>query len=183
MELHLSSVFLLLLVSWQGLYLAKSCRPDFINSLRGDSNSGPILAPGIYWSLTGIMAPPQAISILSYICSCLLLMVSWQVQPRPAGLTSIMASAVTRIVAPFLCCLFESDSNNIPFPGHLNIRWSYICSCLLPMVSWQVHIWLRAAGLTSIMASKVTRIVASFWAPSIYSSLARIWPLPRPFQY
>ena len=73
---------LLLLVSWQGLYLAKGCRPDFINGLRGGSNSGPILVPGVYWSLTGIMAPPQTISILSYICSCLLLMVSWQV-PYP----------------------------------------------------------------------------------------------------
>ena len=32
------------------------------------------------------------------------------------------------------------------------------------------HIWSRAAGLTSIMASEVTRIVP----PSVYSSLTRI---------
>ena len=81
MELHLflsaTFGFLTGVVSGQGL------QPDFINGLRGDSNSGPILTPGVYWSLTGIMAPPQAISILSYIFSCLLLMVSWQV-PYPA---------------------------------------------------------------------------------------------------
>ena len=81
MELHLflsaTFGFLTGVVSGQGL------QPDFINGLRGDSNSGPILTPGVYWSLTGIMAPLQAISILSYIFSYLLLMVSWQV-PYPA---------------------------------------------------------------------------------------------------
>ena len=46
-----------------GAILAKGCRPDVNNGLRGDSNSGPILAPSIYSSLTRIMAPPQAISI------------------------------------------------------------------------------------------------------------------------
>ena len=67
----------------------------------------------------------------------------FHIWPRTASLTSIMASEVTQIVAPF--CppgrLFKSDSNNGPSPGHLNlacVRWSYICSCLLLMVSWQV---------------------------------------------
>ena len=55
---------LLLMVSWQVPYLAKGCRPDFNNGLRGDSNSGPILVPSVYSSLTQIMAPLQAISIL-----------------------------------------------------------------------------------------------------------------------
>ena len=45
-------------------FLAKGCRLDFNNGLRGDSNSGPILAPGVYLSPTRIMAPPYAISIL-----------------------------------------------------------------------------------------------------------------------
>ena len=58
---------LLLMVSWQVPYLAKGCRPDFNNGLRGDSNSGPILASGVYSSLIRIMAPPQAISILCQI--------------------------------------------------------------------------------------------------------------------
>ena len=89
MELHLLSVFLLLLVSWQGLYLARGCiwpRAAGLTSLTA-SEVTRIVAP--FWPLafigvlTGIMPPPQAISILSYICSCLLLMVSWQV-PYPA---------------------------------------------------------------------------------------------------
>ena len=36
---------LLLMVSWWVPYLAKGCGPDFNNGLRGDLNSGPILAP------------------------------------------------------------------------------------------------------------------------------------------
>ena len=52
------------MVSWQVPYLAKGCRPDFNNGLRGYSNSGPILASSVYLSLTRIMAPPKAISIL-----------------------------------------------------------------------------------------------------------------------
>ena len=55
---------LLLMVSWQVPHLVKGCRPDFNNGLGGDSNSVPSLAPAIYLSLTRIMAPPQAISIL-----------------------------------------------------------------------------------------------------------------------
>ena len=70
--------------SWQVPYLAKGCRPDFSNGLRGDLNSGPTLAPGVYSSLTQMTAPqlprpsPSCVR-WSYICSCLLLMVSWQV--------------------------------------------------------------------------------------------------------
>ena len=56
---------LLLMVSWQVPYLAKGCRPDFTNGLGVDSNSGPILAPGVYFSPTWIMAPPQAIPKLN----------------------------------------------------------------------------------------------------------------------
>ena len=76
------------MVSWWVPYLAKGCRPDFNNGLGCDSNSDPILAPGVYLNPTRIMAP-----LWSYICSGLLLMVFWQVPywPRAAGLTSIMA--------------------------------------------------------------------------------------------
>ena len=52
------------MVSWQVPYLAKGCRLDFNNGLRGDSNSGPILAPSVHLSLTQITASPMAISIL-----------------------------------------------------------------------------------------------------------------------
>ena len=56
----------LLMVSWQGPYLVKGCRPDFNNGLRGDSNSGPILPPpppGVYESLTQIMALPGHLNL------------------------------------------------------------------------------------------------------------------------
>ena len=51
-------------VSWWVPYLPKGCRPDFNNGLVGDSNSGPVLAPGVYLSPTRIMAPPRATPIL-----------------------------------------------------------------------------------------------------------------------
>ena len=50
---------LLLMVSWWVPYLPKGCRPDFINGLGGDSNSGPVLASGVYSSLTRIMVHPR----------------------------------------------------------------------------------------------------------------------------
>ena len=129
------------MVSWQGLYLTKSYRPKFNNGLRGDSNSAPILALSVYWSPTRIMAPPQAISIFSYICSCLPLMVSWQVPYLAKGCrldfnNGLRGDSNSGPIS--LRRLFKSDSNNGPSPGHLNVRWSYICSCFLPMVSWQV---------------------------------------------
>ena len=52
------------MVSWWVPYLPKGCRPDFNNGLGGDSNSGPVLAPGVYLSPTRIMAPLQATPIL-----------------------------------------------------------------------------------------------------------------------
>ena len=55
---------LLLMVSWWVPYLPKGCRPDFNNGLGGDSNSGPVLASGVYLSPTRIMAPPRATPIL-----------------------------------------------------------------------------------------------------------------------
>ena len=101
-----------------GAILAKGCRPDFNNGLTGDSNSGPFWAPGVYLSPTRIMALPQVISVLSYICSCLLLMVSWQVPYLVMGcrpdfnngliddsnsgpiLAPGICSSLTRIMAP-----------------------------------------------------------------------------------
>ena len=58
---------------------------------------------------------------------------------------------------------------------------SYICSCLLLMVPGRCHIRPRAAGLTSIMTSEVTRKVAPFF-PGVYSNLTRITAPPRPSQ-
>ena len=44
--------------SWRVPYLPKGRRPDFNNGPGGDSNSDPVLAPGVYLSLSRIMAPP-----------------------------------------------------------------------------------------------------------------------------
>ena len=130
------------MLSWLLPYLAKGHKPDFNNGKGGYSNNGRIVAPhpSVCSSSTRIMAPPQAIPIfcqielhllmsptsvhVSYLCSCLLLLPGrCHIWPRAAGLTSVMALKVTRIVAPF--CppprrLFESDSNNGPSPGHYN---------------------------------------------------------------
>ena len=92
------------------------------------------------------MAPPQAILILcqmeytSVQVSYLWFPGGCHICPRAAGLTSIMAQEVTRIVAPFCPWrLFESDSNNgPPSPNHSNLVSDevYICSDLLLMISW-----------------------------------------------
>ena len=50
---------LLLTVCWWVPYLPKSCRPDFNDGPGGDSNSGPVLAPSVYSSLTRIVAHPK----------------------------------------------------------------------------------------------------------------------------
>ena len=92
----------------------------------------PIMPPEHSLSLTRIMAPPQAISILCQV--------SWQVPYLGCrsdfnnGLRGDSNSGP--ILASFR--LFESDSNNGPSLGPLNlVRWSYICSCFLLMASWQ----------------------------------------------
>ena len=131
----------------------------------------PFCPPGIYSSLARIMAPPQAISIVSDGATSVHISYLWfpgrcHIWPRTAGLTSIMASEVTRIVAPF--CpprrLFQSDSNNGPSPGHFNLVSDGATSVPVSYLWFpgRCHIWPRAAGLTSIMASEVTRIVAPF---------------------
>ena len=86
-------------------YLPKSCRPDFNQEVTR------IVAlywpPSVYLSSTRIMAPPQAIPILCQIeYTSVHVSYPWflggcHICPRAAGLTSIMAKEVTRIVAPF----------------------------------------------------------------------------------
>ena len=112
------------MVSWQVPYLAKGCRPDFNNGLRGDSNSGPI------------PPPPH---------------------------------------------LFKSDSNNGPSSGHLNLVSDGATSVHVSYLWFpgRCHIWPRAAGLTSIMASEVTQIVVPFPPPRIYLSPTRIMAPPQ----
>ena len=40
------------MVSWQVPHLSTGSRPDFNNDLGADSNSGPVLGPSVYLSLT-----------------------------------------------------------------------------------------------------------------------------------
>ena len=107
-----------------GPYLAKGCTPDFNNGLRSDSNSGHILANRRLFESDSSNGP-QAISILSYICSCLLLMVSWQVPCLAKGCRPDFNNGLRSDSnsGPILALrrLFESDSNNGPSPGHLNL--------------------------------------------------------------
>ena len=42
----------LLMVSWQVPHLSTGSRPDYNNDLGADSNSGPVLGPGVYLSPT-----------------------------------------------------------------------------------------------------------------------------------
>ena len=52
------------LMVWWVSYLNKGCMSDFNNGPGGDSNSDPVLVPGVYLSPTRIMAPSQATPIL-----------------------------------------------------------------------------------------------------------------------
>ena len=69
------------LMVWWVPYLKKGCRPDFNNGLGGDSNSGPVLAPWRLSESDSSNGPSLGHSYLVsdevYICSGLLLMVSW----------------------------------------------------------------------------------------------------------
>ena len=117
------------MISWWLPYLAKGPTPDFNYDPGNDSNSGCNLALQrlIESDLNNGPSPSHSnlVSDGVYICSGLLLMVSWYVPylPKAAGLTSVMAQEMTGIVAPF--CppprLFESDSNNAPSPSHSNL--------------------------------------------------------------
>ena len=120
----------------------------------------PIMPPEHSLSLTRIMAPPQAISILCQV--------SWQVPYLGCrsdfnnGLRGDLNSGP--ILASF--CLFQS--NNGPSLGHLNLVSDGATSLHVSYLWFpgRGHIWSRAAGLTLIMASEVTRIEAPFWPPA-----------------
>ena len=88
---------LLLMVSWQLPHLSTGSRPDFNNDLGADSNSGPVLGPGVHLSLTRIMTSPWATPILcqmkytSVQVSCLRFPGGCYIWPRAPCLISIMA--------------------------------------------------------------------------------------------
>ena len=95
------------MVSWQVPYLAKDCRPDFNNGLRGDSNSDHILPPCRLFQFDSNNGPsPSHLNLVSDGATSVHTSYLWfpgrcHIWPRTAGLTSIMASELTRIVTPF----------------------------------------------------------------------------------
>ena len=116
------------MVSWQVPYLAKGCKPDINNGLRGDSNSGPILAP---WRLfksdsNNGRFPGHLNLVLDGATS---VHVSYLWFPGRCHLAKGYRPDFNNglrgdwnsdpILAPRR--LFESDSNNGPSPGHLNL--------------------------------------------------------------
>ena len=131
---------------WWVPYLNKGCMPDFNNVLGFDSNSGPILAPWRLFESDSNNGPspshPNLVSDEVYICSGLLLMVSWLLPYLAEDLTSDFNSGTGNdsnigcILA--LQRLFESNLNNSPSPIHSNLVSGrvYSCSGLLVMVSW-----------------------------------------------
>ena len=135
------------MVSLQVPHLSTGSRPDFNIDLGADSNSDPVLVPGVYLSLTRIMAPPWATPILcqmKYTCSGLLFMISWWLLylakgPMPDfnnGPGNDLNSS--RSLTPR--CLFETDLNNDSPQTNPNpvSDGEYICSGLLLMVFWWV---------------------------------------------
>ena len=123
------------MISWRVSYLAKGPRPDFNNGSEDKLNYGHILAPGVYSSLTRIMAHLQVILILArwkiFLFRCPL-MVSWWVQYLAEDLRLDFNNRPWdndfnnhpwdnlnsgHILAD--CRLFESDSNNGPSSGHI----------------------------------------------------------------
>ena len=110
------------------------------------------------------MAPPQAGPIFSQTEDTLV-PVSHSTKspgrcyilPRTPSMTSIMPPEHS----------FKSDSNNGPSPGHLNLVSDGVTSVHVSYLRFagRRHIWPRAAGLTSVMASEVTQIVVPFCPP------------------
>ena len=128
---------------------------DFNNDLGADSNSGPVLGPGVYLNLTRIMTPPWATPILYQmkytsvqvsVNDFLVVAISGQ-GPMPDFNNSPGNDLdSTRILG--LRPLFETDVNNDPpqaIPNPVS-DGEYICSGILLMVFWWVPnsstVWL-----------------------------------------
>ena len=165
------AISILCQVSWQVPYLG--CRSDFNNGLRGDSNIGPILASFCLFESNN--GPSLGhLNLVSDGATSVHVSYLWfpgrgHIWWRAAGLTSIMVSEVTRIVVPCPPRLWESDSNN--GPPRPSQSWATSVHVSYLWFPGRCHIWPRAAGLTSIMAWKVTRIMTPFWPPAFI----RVW--------
>ena len=129
-------------------------------------NSGSILALQCLFESSLNNGPsPSHSNLVSdgvYICSRLLLMASWWVPYLPKGCRPDFNNGPG---GDSNCCfvlsprrLFESDSDNGPFPRHSNIVSDevYICSSLPLMISWRLPYLAKGPRLTSIMAQEMT---------------------------
>ena len=136
------------MVSWQMPHLSTGSRPDFNNDLGADSNSGPVLGPGIHLSLNSnndlSLGHSNLVSNEVYICSGLLFTISWWLLYLAKGPMLDFNNGLgndlnsIRILAPR--CLFETDVNNDPpqaIPNPVS-DGEYICSGILLMVFWWV---------------------------------------------
>ena len=132
----------------------------------------PIMPPEDSLSLTRIMAPPQAISILCQV--------SWQVPFLGCRSDFNNGLRGDSNSGPILASFSLFESNNGPSLGHLNLVSDGATSVHVSYLWFpgRSHIWSRAAGLTSIMVSEVTRIVVPFPPPRVYESLTQIMALP-----
>ena len=121
----------------------------------------PFWPPGVYLSLSRIMAPPRAIPILCqmkiYICSGRLLTVSWWLPYLVKGPTPDFNSGPGN--DSYIGCifalqhLFKSNLNNSPSPSHSSLASVYT-SVQVSYLRFPggCHIFPRAASPASIMA-------------------------------
>ena len=114
------AISILCQVSWQVPYLG--CRSDFNNGLKGDSNSGPILASFVWLKQWPFPRSSQSCVRSSYMCSCFLLMASWQGPYLVKGCKPDFNNGFRGDSNSGPQRLFESDSNNGHFPGHSNTK-------------------------------------------------------------
>ena len=126
--------------------LAKGPMLDLNSGPGNDSNIGCILALQCLFESNLNNSPSQSHSNLVsnrvYICSGLLLMVSWWVSClakgcRPDFNNGLGGDLNSGPILP-IQCLFQSDLNNGRSLGHSNLVSDevYICSSLLFMTSW-----------------------------------------------
>ena len=158
-------------------YLAKGCRPDFNNGLRGDSNSGPILPPRRLFKSDSNNGPsPGHLNLVSDRATSVHVSYLWfpgrcHIWPRSAGPTSIMGSEVTQISGPTLAPGVYLSPTRIMAPLKAISILSYICSYLLLMVSWQVLYMAKGCRADFNNGLRGDSNSGPILRPGVYSSL------------
>ena len=113
------------------------------------------------------MAPPQAVPILgqmedTLVLESLPLMVWWvpylNKGCRPDFNNGLGGDSDSGVLASWR--LFESDSNNVPSPGHSSLVSDEVFRSPI-YGSWWLPYWPRAPRLTSIVAQEMTEILVA----------------------